>query len=171
MRAFVAAEVTDRAARERIGAFQQSVGGAGKAVEPHNLHFTLRFLGEITEESARAAADALNSVRFRPFDVALRGAGSFGRPPRVVWAGTDPDGGQELSRLAGEVNGAVGGGADKPFRPHLTILRVKRGRSVDISGYDGYEWGMQHVDAIKLKSSVLGRDGPTYTDLAEVLAE
>lgn len=171
MRAFVAAEVTDRAARERIGAFQRSASGAGKAVELHNLHFTLRFLGEITEESARAAADALKSVRFRPFDVALRGAGSFGRPPRVVWAGTDPDGGQELRRLAETVNGAVGGGADKPFRPHLTILRVKRGRGIDVSGYDGYEWGVQRIDAIKLKRSVLGRDGPTYTDLAEVSAE
>ena len=171
MRAFVAAEVTDRAARERIGAFQRSAGGAGRAVEPHNLHFTLRFLGEITEESARAAADALKSVRFRSFDVALRGAGSFGRPPRVVWVGTDPDGSQGLRRLAGAVNGAVGGGADKPFRPHLTILRVRRGRSIDISGYDGYEWGVQHIDAIKLKRSVLGKDGPAYTDLAEVPAE
>jgi 2'-5' RNA ligase len=170
MRVFVAVEVTDRATRERIGTFRQSAGGAGKAVELHNLHFTLRFLGEITEESARAAADALKSVRFRPFNVALRGAGSFGRPPRVVWAGTDPDGSRELLRLAGAVNDAVGGRADKPFRPHLTILRIKKGQSIDISGYDGYEWGVQHVDAIKLKRSVLGRTGPAYTDLAEVPA-
>ena len=65
----------------------------------------------------------------------------------------------------------MGGSADKPFRPHLTILRVKRGRSIDISGYDGYEWGVQHIDAIKLKRSVLSKDGPAYTDLAEVSAE
>lgn len=171
MRVFVAAEVTDHTIIERIGTFQRRIEAAGKAVEPHNLHFTLRFLGEMSAESARAAAVALGSVRFGRFDVILKGAGTFGRPPRVVWAGTDPDSGQELSALAAAVNHTLGGSADKPFRPHLTILRVKKGRKVDVSGYGGYEWGIQNIDTVKLKSSVLGPAGPAYTDLAEVNAE
>ena len=169
MRVFAAAEVTDHTVLERIGAFQHGIRGAGKAVEPHNLHFTLRFLGEISAESARAAAVALGSVRFKRFDAVLKGAGTFGRPPRVVWAGTDS--GTELSSLAAAVSDALGGSADKPFRPHLTILRVKRGRSVDVSGYSEYGWGVQRIDTVKLKSSVLGPAGPAYTDLAEVAAE
>lgn len=171
MRVFAAAEVTDHAVMARIGAFQRRMDGAGKAVEPHNLHFTLRFLGEISAESARAATVALGSVRFKRFDAVLKGTGTFGRPPRVVWAGTDPDSGRELSALATVVNEGLGGSADKPFRPHLTILRVKNVRRVDVSGYAKYEWGTQRIDTVKLKSSVLGPAGPVYTDLAEVSAE
>ena len=171
MRVFAAAEVTDPTIIERIGALQRRIGAAGKAVEPHNLHFTLRFLGEISAESARAAAVALKSVRFGPFDIVMQGTGTFGRPPRVVWAGTDPGSGKVLSGLAASVNDALGGSADKPFRPHLTILRVRRGRKVDVSEHAGYEWGVQRIDTVKLKSSVLGPAGPAYTDLAEVAAE
>ena len=170
VRVFVATEVTDHTIIEKIGAFQQDMKCVGKAVELHNIHFTLRFLGEISEESARAAATALKSIRFGSFDVVLRGAGTFGMPPRVVWAGTDPDSGRNMSGLAEVVNGVLGGSADKPYRPHLTILRVKRGERVDVSGYAGYKWGVQRIDTIKLKRSVLGRSGPTYTDLAEVAA-
>ena len=169
MRVFAAAEVTDHTILERIGAFQRSIKGAGKAVELHNLHFTLRFLGEISAESARGAAVALGSIKFKPFDIVLKGTGTFGRPPRVVWAGTDS--GTELEALAAAVNGALGGSADRPFRPHLTILRVKGGRKVDLSGHAGYEWGVQRIDTVKLKSSVLGPAGPVYTDLVEVAAE
>ena len=169
MRVFVAVDVIDGHARERLASFQRGMDGAGKAVEPHNLHFTLQFLGEISKGAADAAADALQSVKFGAFDVQLRGAGTFGRPPRVVWAGTDPDGGRKLARLADAVGEALGGDR-KPFKPHLTVLRVKRGRRVDVSGYADRAWGTQRVNAIKLKRSVLARTGPTYTDIAEVAA-
>lgn len=170
MRVFVAAEVDDCAIQERIGAFQQSMGEYGRAVEPHSLHFTLQFLGEISTDVANDVASRLDSVRFSPFDVWLRGTKTFGRPPRVLWAGTDADGGRHLGQLAAAVRHVVGGVADRPFRPHLTILRVKRGCSVDISNHIEQEWGMQHVDTIKLKKSVLASAGPTYTDLVEVHA-
>ena len=167
MRVFAAVEVTDAVIRNRIAAWQREVG-TGKAVEPHNLHFTLHFMGEIQPKDAEAAAEALKLVKFEAFDVRMRGAGVFGRPPRVVWAGTDPRGGQSLSSLADAVRDALGS-PDRPFKPHLTVLRM-RGRSVDVTGHAGREWGVQRVDTVKLKQSVLGPEGPAYTDLAAVVA-
>ena len=170
MRVFVAADVTNDAVKARIGAFQQDIRDMGKAVELRNLHFTLQFLGEVSQEAAGAAAEALKSVKFNPFNVELRGAGTFGRPPRIVWAGTDMQGGQGLSDLAGTVGKALGCGDGKPFKPHLTILRVKK-RRIDVSRYTDHIWGMQRIDTIKLKKSVLKNTGPTYTNIAEVAAE
>lgn len=165
----MAVDVNDSRVVEQIGVFQSKIADAGKAVEPHNLHFTLQFLGEISADTTNNIADTLKSIQFSPFDVKLCGAGTFGRPPRIVWIGTDPYTGRKLSGLAHAVQNAIGG-SSKPFKPHLTISRIKRGRSVDISGYGEWIWGMQHINSIKLKSSILYSTGPIYTDIVEVVA-
>ena len=65
MRVFVAVEVYDRDIINGITDLQKIVGRAGKAVEPNNLHFTLRFLGEVDSRQAGRIADALAAIRFR----------------------------------------------------------------------------------------------------------
>lgn len=164
MRAFVAAEVTEQSLVDNIVGAQGAIGGRG--VKPENLHFTLRFLGDIDGERALAVAERLKAVEFGPFDVTLRGVGTFGRPPRVVWAGVSDD--APLQGLAAGINRALGEGADKPFAAHLTIARLRRGEGADIERYRDYTWGVQRIDRFKLKESVLGRAGPSYTDIAEV---
>ena len=60
------------------------------------------------------------------------------------------------------------------FQPHLTVFRVKN-KAEDTASvlkrFENTEFGVQRVDAIKLKSSVLSRFGPTYEDLMVVGAK
>ena len=176
MRVFVAVEVYDRDIINGITDLQKIVGRAGKAVEPNNLHFTLRFLGEVDSRQAGRIADALAAIRFEGFDVELRGVGTFGSPrrPRVLWVGADPAGAQSMEELAGMVDGVLersGWHRDRPFRAHLTVMRIKDGKGLgDLSAYRDRVWGTQRIRSIKLKKSILDRTGPTYTDLAEVEA-
>lgn len=169
MRVFVAVDITDDTVRNGIAGAQRRM--RGRAVAGDNLHFTLRFLGEMDSGVVRDVAGALERVRFGEFSVTLRGIGAFGgsRFPRVVWVGTDSEGGNALNDLAGMVDRALGDGSrGRPFRPHLTILRA--GRRDELGAYRDRVWGVQRVSSIKLKQSVPGGGGRVYRDVAVVTA-
>lgn len=168
MRAFVAADV---ACTPELAALLAEPG-LGSPARPDGLHFTLQFLGEVTEGAARGAAAALAGVAFDPFDVELRGAGAFPESgsPRVVWVGA-ADGGR-LAGLARRVEAALaplGFSRDRPFAPHLTVFRVKRkagGIRERLAGMGSACFGTRRVDRIRLKASPRDPGGP-YEDLWE----
>jgi 2'-5' RNA ligase len=95
------------------------------------LHFTLAFLGELRSAEAALVAGAAVE-RHAAFELALGGAGAFpsGRRPRVLWLGVQ-EGASELVALARTLSDALhaaGLALDaRPFRPHLTLARVKPG--------------------------------------------
>jgi 2'-5' RNA ligase len=65
----------------------------------------------------------------------------------------------------------VGFKPDKPFSPHLTILRAKnRHVSVDVARYAGRTFGTALVDRVHLKKSELSPAGPTYSNVYTVNA-
>lgn len=108
-------------------------------VEPRNLHVTLHFLGETRADVAAAVAEALAPAGVRPpFRAALGPAGLFPAhgPPRVVWLGVR-DGSAQLAALQQAVgrrlapwHGLLGYRPDRrPYRPHLTIGRVRASSS------------------------------------------
>ena len=175
MRVFVAVEINRSEILNNIKLLQSRIWKAGKVVEPHNLHFTLQFLGEVSASRVSDVAESLCRVVFEPFDVTLQGVGTFGRrKPRTVWAGTDTRGGRLLKDLALGVNASLRQldmMPDKPFKPHLTLQRIRRYQMLEgLEEYTHTVWGTQRVDTIKLKESVLGTAGPTYSDIAEVRA-
>lgn len=105
-------------------------------VEPRNLHVTLHFLGETRADVAAAVAAALAPARVRPpFRAALGPAGLFPAhgPPRVVWLSVR-DGSAQLAALRQAVGRRLalpGYRPDRrPYRPHLTIGRVRASSSV-----------------------------------------
>lgn len=167
MRIFAAVDVDDPGATCKIAELQSELAGMGRPVPAENLHFTLQFLGEADGGTVQRVSDALGAVRFEPFDISLQGVGAFpdaGRP-RVVWVGA---GGRGLGRLAGMVEAALaplGFARDRPFAPHLTVLRAGRG-AAGFRERDG-GFGTQRVEAFKLKSSVPGQGGSAYSDLRE----
>ena len=175
MRVFVAVDVNNTAILEEIGRVQAAMADVKKFVELYNLHFTLSFLGETSTELVERLSNELSLVSFKPFDVQLCGIGSFGGRRRVVWAGTDKNGGQNLKLLASAVNATLakcGVSVNKSFRPHLTILRVKKGNiGTMLQQFNNKSWGVQHVSDFKLKQSVLGSSGPKYTDIVRVGAK
>ena len=175
MRAFVAIEVNNQNVLNSIYQVQSELNIEAKPVELHNMHFTVQFLGEISEEMVRKISDALNSIEFSAFSISFVGIGVFPKPsfPRVIWIGTD-DGVNELEKLAEMIRtklSQLGFRPDKKFKPHVTIFRVKNkieGISDKLEKFSSYNFGKQTVSEIKLKKSELAPEGPIYTDLLVV---
>jgi 2'-5' RNA ligase len=120
---------------ERVADALESVRQAGDGVgwvKSANVHYTLRFLGDLepagVEAAKRAAAHA--ALATSPFRIALGSPGIFpdARRPRVLWLGASA-GAQALTGLARALETALVsegfGRADKPFAPHLTLGRVR----------------------------------------------
>src|SRR5207249_2914500 len=100
--------------------------------------------------------------------LAIAGAGAFpdARRPRVVWLGT-VEGSPQLCAVAERLREALKkrGFAleERPFRPHLTIARIK-GRPPRWSAPQG-ELARMEVSEIVLVHSVLGSGGARHTVL------
>jgi 2'-5' RNA ligase len=134
MRLFIAvfppADV-QRAAAETIEAIRRP-GDAVSWVKPDNLHYTMRFIGEVGEDGARRIAEAARqAAASRPaFDAVLGGAGAFPNPrhARVLWLGMTA-GAAELVALAEALETALERRGFEPegrrFSPHLTLGRVR----------------------------------------------
>jgi len=98
LRTFVAAEINNKELLDSIKKTQSELDLRAKPINPENMHFTLLFLGEISEQIAYKVQDSLNKIEFSEFDVSFRGIGAFpkARAPRVVWMGTDEEGGKSI---------------------------------------------------------------------------
>lgn len=96
-----------------------------------NLHLTLAFLGQVPEEDVVACADRLSELAAgaRPFGLASYRLGAFpsARRPSVLWLGVRADPAAALGELQRDVATSYRQLHDdrKPFRPHLTLGRVK----------------------------------------------
>ena len=134
MRMFVAvfppAEV-QLAAGRAIAALRRPGDGVSW-VKPDNLHYTLRFIGEVGDDGARRIAEATRAAAARcaPFDATLGSAGAFpnARRARVLWLGLTA-GAAELVALAAALESALEPRGfereRRAFSPHLTIGRVR----------------------------------------------
>jgi 2'-5' RNA ligase len=143
-----------------------------------NLHFTLRFFGDLAPEDVQRAAGALEAVapRHPAFSLELAGIGVFPgwKRPRVLWVGSG-EGGEALVGLAGdlerEFRRAGLGREDKPFVPHLTLGRWRDAPSPldpEAAGKAAGTFGPPGrftVATVQLVRSVLSPGGSIYTPL------
>jgi len=174
MRAFVAI-LPPPEVREALSRAARSLPVIGvRWVRPENIHLTLKFLGEISEEQAPQIASALAQVARlrRPFRIEPEGLGAFPSPERarVLWAGVGK-GSASLEELAAAVEEALFplgfGREQRPFRAHLTLGRA-RGRPARLEagrldpGIPGFTAGSLH-----LMRSAQGPSGVYYESLAE----
>ncbi len=179
MRIFVAVEISKKEVVDSIQEFQERIDINAKPVEPRNLHFTLQFLGEVSEKITNEIIKSLKTIEFSSFSVDLKGIGVFPRLkfPRVIWIGTDEDGGNMLVQLSKKVEKALeplGFFSDKSFKPHITIFRIKN-KIKDVTKKMESEkkanFGTHEISSIKLKKSELTSSGPIYSDLMEIKAQ
>jgi 2'-5' RNA ligase len=175
MRCFVAVDLDNDLARhvkeiqDRIVSLDVDM----KLVEPGNLHFTLRFLGEVGESEIGMIKNSVeNSLKgISAFKIGIGGLGYFGgqRYVRTLLLNVD-EGKGEFVKLMKNVNNHLGGSeVNKP--PHLTIGRVKSGRNREliinfIKKSRDVNIGEMIVKDVKLKKSILTGSGPVYSDLA-----
>jgi len=177
MRTFVAIEILDENVINSIEKFQKEIRIDAKAIEPRNLHFTLQFLGEISENILQKIKQALSTIEFSSFNVNLIGIGAFPKSPRIVWIGTDNDGGNllvQLSQKVSKVLEPLGLISDKAFKPHITVFRIKKkveDMTKKMENHKSVDFGIQKISSIKLKKSELTPNGPIYSDLVEVRAK
>jgi len=146
---------------------------------PGNLHMTVRFLGDLGESGAARVGDAVargSAGETAPL-VSLGGIGGFPSldRPRVLWAGI-ASGELELLALGRRVNAAIDAAgfdrADRPFRPHLTLGRVREGAR-GLEALRGYTLPAPpppaaFLDRIVVMKSDLDPSGARYTALREV---
>ena len=178
MRTFVAIEISDESVINSIKKFQTNININAKPVDSKNLHFTLQFLGEIKEDVLQEIIQALQTIEFSSFNVNLKGVGAFPKPkfPRVIWIGTDEDGGNlliQLSKKVQKVLEPLGFFSDKPFKPHITVFRIKKkvgDITKELNDQKMIDFGIQQVTSLKFKKSELTSSGPIYSDLLEVKA-
>ena len=178
MRTFVAIEIHDENVLDEIAKTQSEFKIKATAVSKQNMHFTLLFLGETSEEYVEKVKKELSTISFQPIQVKFTHVGAFPNPryPRVVWVGVDDDAAKKLVELAVQIEKKLkplGFKSDKPFRPHLTIFRIKK--KVDISQeidkFKDVDFGTSTITELKFKQSVLTPNGPIYSDLQMVLAK
>lgn len=147
-----------------------------KPVEKQNLHFSIIFLGEVSPTILERLKSKLLCLKFEPFTIIYTGLGVFpsATNPRIIWMGTDLEGGERLSNLARRLVESikdVGFTPDKPFIPHVTLFRLKdsRLRVQDmLKRYNNVRFGSDLIDRINLKRSELTRSGAIYSDILTV---
>lgn len=144
----------------------------GRAVPPGNWHLTLRFLGEIDQVTVERLLAAIDQADLGArFKLALRGLGAFPRPRKatVVWLGVT-EGRDRLEDLADVAEAAAVdagvGPEDRPFRPHLTLSRVRPEEDVTGLVEAGIDLGVGwRCESIVVYRSQLGRGGARYEPL------
>lgn len=178
MRAFIAIEITDQAMLNAISGFQKQIGDTGadvKMVEPQNMHFTLLFLGEISDDEVSMLNERLSKIRLPSFEAELAGTGVFPNMHRinVVWIGVNDNAQSSLKTLAQSIVSSLSGSRfkpDKQFEAHLTVARVKsskeRARLLQVVNENASStFGRQLFTEFKLKKSDLTSSGPVYSDI------
>jgi 2'-5' RNA ligase len=179
-RCFFAVDLADEVRRAVVTA-RRELEGAGAEVRwsrPESLHVTLKFLGDVEAERIAAVAAAAESVVSGEAPFVMRAVGMGGFPslerPRVLWAGLEA---AALARLATALDAALAGlglaAKEEPFRPHLTLGRVRSLRRFGplraaLERMGKRDFGVSRVDRIVLYRSHLQPGGSVYEQLASL---
>jgi len=181
MRTFIAIEISDeiRNALAQTQSHLKYSGADVKWVDPGNIHLTLKFLGEITEEKCEKVKAALDEIAksFGPFEISIKDIGAFPKLeyPRVIWIGLDK-GAKESTELAAKVDDALSklgfAKESRPFAAHLTIGRVRSSKNKEvlkdkITSYELPVTSYETIISLILFHSTLTPRGSIYTRLHE----
>jgi len=148
-----------------------------KWVRPESIHLTLKFFGNIEEESIEEISRVITGVasKFTPFHLEVRDIGVFPNlmRPRVIWVGVD-EAEDTLKILYNETEKnleKIGYDPEqRPFNPHLTLGRVKSLKEKrilieKIEQFKGCELGSFQIEALYLFKSELRPAGAVYSKL------
>jgi 2'-5' RNA ligase len=135
----------------------------------------MKFLGQVPEQSIDEVVQALERavVGAKPFSLWISGFGAFPNPrrPRVIWLGCESAPPleilqhrveQETSRIGFPVEG-------RPFHPHITLGRTRRGAGKsDFADFpkevESLEYASEIVaQSVDLMESTLTPKGARYT--------
>jgi len=189
IRSFIAIELSNHA-RTELASLQDRLKDIVPAVSvrwgiPKNIHLTLHFLGDLSvdhlETVSRTVCDVATTIP--SFSLSLQNLGCFPntRRPRIVWVSVSGET-EILVRLHRELGNQlqkrIGFKPEaRPYSPHLTIGRVKKGipqqrlrelgQLLEEEIHRVGQLAVLPVDHIHFIHSDLKPDGPIYTSLAK----
>jgi len=143
-------------------------------IDPGNLHLTLRFIGEITEDLAADVDDAMAQLKARRFTLQLAGTGVFGgNRPHTLWVGVERD--PDLILLHDRIELALIriGLAPEPrrFAPHVTLARLRDpvldGLGHFLAAHARFRAAPLPVEQFSLIASFPTKAGSVYEDQAD----
>ena len=140
----------------------------GRRVDDADLHVTLRFLGDVDEVSFDRLLMAMDDQHWpAPFALRLGSLGAFpnARAATVAWVGVDDSAAlAEIHARVEDACDAAGlGREERPFRPHLTVARVRPPADIRPTVRDFPPLAVSFaVDRIVVLRSHAGRPGSKY---------
>lgn len=178
MRLFVAIDINEEL-RLAIGRLQQKLRSRMKNesgikwVDPELMHLTLKFLGETDENRIEDINQTIESAcqGKEPFEFKFSTVGTFGRPAKVLWLGSEKQN-VNLAKLAEDTENALENiGFEKEqrdFNAHLTLARIKSPSANKtlqqlVKDFSKVDLPAVSVDSVCLYKSQLTPDGPVYT--------
>lgn len=146
-----------------------------KYVPSKNMHFTLKFFGNIDSDMVDDISAAIEKVikNYSSFDLNIKNCGCFPNKNviKVLWLGLDE--GSPIKSLQKDLDKEfkkLGFKKERNFISHLTIGRVKSPKNKKeiketIEKLEDIEIGQMNVSKISLKKSTLTPQGPIYEDI------
>jgi RNA 2',3'-cyclic 3'-phosphodiesterase len=148
---------------------------SGNFTEPENLHLTLKFLGEISDEKIKKVRENLGEVKYSSFESEINYGGYFDNSMSrkysrkiIYWLYMSNCEG--LQKLIDE-NLSDLFPKEERFMSHLTIARVKstENKQAFLKELKNIKIPKMKIliDSFKLKNSVLKKQGPVYETIEE----
>lgn len=181
MRAFLAVDPPEEIFNEIIKIqerLKKTIGGDIRWVRPEGIHLTLKFFGYVYQSDvANISLVVKNNVaNMKALMLNVRNLGAFPslNRPRVLWLGLDGDTDALISLQVEIDTGFQEYGfkkEERPFRPHLTLARIKEPRGLDglaeaVKKNEDYNAGSFTISGLTLFKSELRPTGAIYTKLS-----
>ncbi len=166
MRIFVGLELPEAISEQLLGL--RCDIEAARWHSAKQLHLTLHFLGELSQEQLQRAQEAVAAVDSCCLELRLEGVGCFGSGSSrgALWAGVSPL--QPVSALHRDLGEALQGRGftpeRRPFAPHITLARLKAPAAVDdfLQEHQALRSEPFLLDQVSIFSSSPGPQGSDY---------
>ncbi len=146
-----------------------------KLTNPENLHWTVRFFGEVSDKELERIKNLMEKIKPEDLEIEIRGIGAF--PSRdfikVIWLGVGKGRG-EFQEFLEETNKIFHGmGKNNKIKAHLTIGRAKKIKNKkeiikNLEKIGDSKIAKMKIDKIILYESTLTNKGPVYKELKKI---
>lgn len=176
VRTFIAIDLAPEV-RERLFESQETLKQCTARltlVDPENIHLTLKFLGEVSQNQIEQITEVLRRISGTPFEIAFEGiVGNNQSRPRVIWCTLSDEG--ACTSLACRIEEALAPlgfrREERPFTPHVTVARVRQydpSLQRALKEVATRRHGTCRITGFTLKKSTLTPQGPIYEDIEKV---
>jgi len=147
---------------------------SGSFVDKNNLHLTLKFLGEVSEEQITKIEAILGEIKFKSFEAKTGKIGFFPNQDyiRVVWLELIS---KEINNLKQEIEKKLINegfkNEEREFSEHITLARIKevKDKQLFVKGVSSLKIKEMNfkIGKFSLIKSELTKTGPKYKTLKE----